>query len=542
MPTLLALDRVLSRKTSEKLGRYELLGRLGAGGMAEVFVARCGDLPGMQSLLAVKRILPHLADDDRFVALFRREAQISLRLRHRAIARVVEVGRVDAAWFLAMELVAGESLSHLLRAEREQGGVVDPRLVAWVGAEIASALHHAHALTDGTAPMEVIHRDVSPQNLLLGFDGAAKLIDFGVARCVHFSDATRTGTVRGKLAYSSPEQLMGRAIDGRSDLFSLAIVLHEWLAGAPLFGRDSDAATVQAVQTAPLPPLLRAPRLGAVLARALERTPDRRYPDGESLAEALLNAVGGRPPSPERLVAEHLGAVFPDRKIRWQAITAGRDFDPGSLDLPKASGGVTVRGTPLLSQQSLVSGTEAASLAAASADVLSASPASGSGAVGAVILARRRVRRRWALALAATAGLASLLINWVRRDRGVTFRSVTPALSQARAVASPAVPAVASLTSAVIPARETAPVASPPASPPSSPPASPSSSPPASPPATGAGAQKKPRHAPARIARSDHRRHAQATPAPREVMAPVAAPVRRRIVDELERSPYTTSR
>jgi hypothetical protein len=399
-------------------GRYQLLGRLGAGGMAEVFVARCGELAGMQSLLAVKRILPHLADDEGFVSLFRREAQISLRLRHRAIARVFEVGRVGDSWFLAMELVAGESLAHLLRAEAEAGVAVDPRLVAWVGAEIASALHHAHALTDGISPLEVIHRDVSPQNLLLGFDGAAKLIDFGVARCARLSDATRTGTgtVRGKLAYASPEQLTARSLDGRSDLFSLAIVLHEWLTGASLFGRESDAATVQAVQSGLVPPLGRAPRLGAVLARALERAPERRYPDGESLAEALLDAVGGRPASPERLVADHLAALFPDRKRRWQAITVGRQVDGDraptamAMDPSLSMPGGTLRGTPASAPLAL--------------------PVSQSR-----ILVGRRARRRLALALAAVAGLASLLTHWVRRDHGTAFHAVTPALSKALAPA-----------------------------------------------------------------------------------------------------------
>ncbi|HXI56749.1 MAG TPA: hypothetical protein VNO55_11860, partial [Polyangia bacterium] len=314
-------------------------------------------------------------------------------------------------------------------------------------------------------------------------------------------------------------------------LFSLAIVLHEWLAGAPLFGRDSDAATVQAVQAAAVPPLPRAPRLGAVLARALERSPDGRYPDGESLAEALLTAVGGRPPSPERLVADHLGALFPDRKVRWQAITAGRDFDPGSLDLPKASSGATVRGTPLLTQQSLASGTEGASLTVSSVDGLAANRTPGNGPI---TLARRRVRRRWAMALAATAGLAGVLITWVRRDHGVGFRPVAPALSQARPVAVPAAVSLASVTPAPAPA--------PPPAPTPALPTPPGASASASSPPGRARAEKKPRHGPARIAHSDHRRHGPVAPAPSEVVAPVSAPVRRAVVDELERSPYTTSR
>jgi serine/threonine protein kinase len=400
MPTLLALDRLLTRHSSVTFGRYELLGRLGVGGMAEVFVARCGDFAEMRSLLAVKRILPHLADDEGFVALFRREAQISLRLRHRAIARVFEVGRVDTAWFLAMELVPGESLAHLRRAESELKIAVDPRLVAWVGAEIACALHHAHALTDGLVPLEVIHRDVSPQNLLLGFDGVPKLIDFGVARCARLSDTTRTGTVRGKLAYASPEQLGARPLDGRSDLFSLAIVLYEWLVRAPLFARDSDAATVQAVQTAPIPPVMCAPALGAVLARALERAPERRFPDGESFAQALLDAVGGRPPAPERLLEVHLAKIFPEHKQRWQTIVAGRDIDVTGFNRSRETAGGTVP-----SSRSVMDG--------------GAFP-------------RRRVRRRLILAFTAAAAVGSLLAGWARWDRPVAHHVLAPTFAPAR--------------------------------------------------------------------------------------------------------------
>jgi eukaryotic-like serine/threonine-protein kinase len=408
MPSVFALDRVLAGRAPDVFGRYELLGRLGAGGMAEVFVARCGDLPGMQSLVALKRILPHLADDEDFVSLFRREAQISLRLQHRAIARVFEVGRVDAAWFLAMELVPGEALAHLLRAERERAMGVDPRVAAWVGAEIALALQHAHALSDGTTSFEVVHRDVSPQNVLLGFDGMAKLIDFGVARCARLSDATRAGTVRGKLAYASPEQLESRPLDGRSDLFSLAAVLHEWLAGTPLFERDSDAATVRAVQAAVIPPLPRAPRLGAVLARALARDRALRFPDGEALAAALLDAVGGPPAAPDRLVAEHVAALFPDRKRRWQAITAGLDAGAVGGAVAHARGGETAPGTPLARE-------------------LPRRGASGT---------RRRTRR--GLAVAVVVGAASLVLGWARHDRAPASRLAAAAPPLSSSVPAPA--------------------------------------------------------------------------------------------------------
>ena len=440
MPTLLALDRVLTRPTNHALGRYQLLGRLGAGGMAEVFVARCGELDGMQSLVAVKRILPHLAEDERFVSLFRREAMISLRLRHRAIARVVEVGCADGAWFLAMELVPGESLAHLLLAERERDITADPQVVAWVGAEIASALHHAHTLREAGAPLPVIHRDVSPQNLLLGFDGAAKLIDFGVARCAQLSDATRSGTVRGKLAYASPEQLGARPLDGRSDLFSLAVVLHEWLAGRPLFACDHDAATLQSVLAAEIPPLPRAPRLGLVLARALARLPDRRYPDGEAFAEALLDAVGGRPPTPERLVAAHLRAVFPDREARWQAIVAGRD--PGDTRDGARIGGGTERSGSVREVPEALGSAPALALTPVSDPVNRADSRAGHSAES--TRRGRRRRRAAGFALAAGAGLVALVVGWVQRTPLSTATTVraAPVISEARAI-SPRLPAKA---------------------------------------------------------------------------------------------------
>ena len=297
-----------------------------------------------------------------------------------------------------MELVPGESLAHLLLAERERGVAVDPRVVAWVGAEIASALHCAHTLNESGTPLPVIHRDVSPQNLLLGFDGAAKLIDFGVARCAQLSDATRSGTVRGKLAYASPEQLGARPLDGRSHLFSLAVVLHEWLAGRPLFSCDNDAATLQSVLAAEIPPLPRAPRLGLVLARALARLPERRYPDGEAFAEALLDAVGGRPPAPERLVAAHLHALFPDREARWQAIVTGRVANDLS-DGARVGGGTEPSGSVFGGSDHRLGRT-----------------------TGSAQLHGRG--RAAAVALAATAGFVALVVGWVHRTPVSTARTV----------------------------------------------------------------------------------------------------------------------
>jgi len=309
--------------------------------------------------------------------------------------------------------------------------------------------------------------------------------------------------VRGKLAYSSPEQLGARPLDGRSDLFSLAVVLHEWIAGAPLFACDSDAATVQAVQAANIPPLSRAPRLGAVLARALSRDPARRFADGEAFADALLEAAGGRPAAPERLVGAHVRALFPDRERRWQAIVGGRPLvaSPPGQDAGEVGGGrVAGQGGTVASASAFAAATSSATLSA------SASATFGTGT-----LAKRR-RRRIALSLAAAAGLASLIVGFVRRDPLSSPARVgaVPAVSEARAtVVAPDV-AVGSLAARPSPAS------------PASPPAATTVA------TSGKGALGARASLTSRGGQRRRVHHATAS----------AAGARRAIVDELEPSPY----
>jgi hypothetical protein len=218
---------------------------------------------------------------------------------------------------------------------------------------------------------------------------------------VRLSDATRTRTVRGKLSYSSPEQLGARTLDGRSDLFSLAVVLHEWLNGTPLFKRDSEAATIQAVLEAPVRPSSTAPRLSAVLARALERSPDRRYADGEAMADALLEAVGGRPASPERLLAAHLAARFPERKKRWESIIAGGEINLANVEVAMQSRSETVRSTPTTSSLTLPSA------AASTRQLLSGDKRSRTAG---------RTRRQSLGAFAGMVGLGGLLVGALTRQ------------------------------------------------------------------------------------------------------------------------------
>jgi serine/threonine-protein kinase len=243
-----------------KLGAYELRERIGFGGMGEVFLT---DRPGV----VVKRLLPHLAEDPEFISLFLDEARVAARLHHRNIVQIFELGESSGAWFLAMEHVDGPDLRRL--------GEVPPEKAVDIAAQIALGLDHAHKARDAQGRLlKVVHRDVSPHNVLLAKDGTAKLIDFGVARAAG----------GGKVAYMSPEQADGGDVDARSDQFSLGVVLWELLAGRRLFDAEDEAATLQRVLECNVP---EPPAHASVVLRALEKNPERRYHDCAAFAEAL---------------------------------------------------------------------------------------------------------------------------------------------------------------------------------------------------------------------------------------------------------------
>jgi eukaryotic-like serine/threonine-protein kinase len=287
----LLLDRVATVDKPEAFGNYRLLGRLASGGMAEVFVARFGAKEKWHNVVALKRILPHIAQDEGFVSLFQREAQISLRLAHPGIIRVFEVGEVEGRWFMAMELVQGEPLSRVLNAVAGRGLPVP--IACHIIADVAEALHYIHTLQDehGT-DLQIVHRDISPQNILVGFDGNAEIIDFGIARAEEFGNLTRTGTMREKVGYFSPEQAEGAQLDGRSDVFALAAVLYECLTGEGLFLRDSEVATIRALMNLHVPVLAGVgPQLNAALKKALAVRPKDRFANALEFARALRTTV-----------------------------------------------------------------------------------------------------------------------------------------------------------------------------------------------------------------------------------------------------------
>lgn len=279
--------------TPRRLGAYELGERLGAGGMAEVFVARFSGARGFQKKVAVKCILSHLASDARFVAMFSDEARIVASLAHPNIVQVVDFGEQDGVPFMAMEFVDGISCARLVRALAARGEAVPLAAALYIAQEVLRALAYAHEATDDVGrPLGIVHRDVSPGNLLLGRAGEVKLTDFGILRSSSVDRRTYPGELKGKLGYMSPEQVAGREVDARSDLFSLGVVLAELVLLRPLFPGRTELEILTRIHHGDLAVLDRyAPALPGelvvLLRRLLERDPRARFASAREALGAL---------------------------------------------------------------------------------------------------------------------------------------------------------------------------------------------------------------------------------------------------------------
>lgn len=284
----------------QAFGRYEALLRLAAGGMGQVLVARVQSERGVRRLVALKTILAHLTDNELFLKMFVREAEIASRLHHPNVVPVLELGRTDDEHFLVMEYFPSVPLNAVLRESLKQQKPMPPDVAAAIVADAAGGLHAAHELTDDDGNLlHLVHRDATPSNLLVGADGSVKVTDFGVAKATgaNFENMTVSGDLRGKIGYLSPEQVTGEMIDRRSDVFTLGIVLWECLAGRRLFGRkDSEVAAIRALMDEHIPDVRElAPActdsLARIVARALERDRNRRYQSAAELRQALTTQL-----------------------------------------------------------------------------------------------------------------------------------------------------------------------------------------------------------------------------------------------------------
>jgi TonB family protein len=335
----------------DRFGQYEILERIAAGGMAELYKAKRTGVEGFQKIVAIKKILPHLADDEDFVTMFADEAKLAAQLNHPNIIHIYDLGKIQAGgYFIAMEYVDGRDLRAIQQSGRELNIPLPVPLAVYVASRVASALDYAHRRRDAEgSDLHIVHRDVSPQNILISYEGDIKLCDFGIAKAASKASKTQSGALKGKIQYMSPEQAWGRPIDRRSDLFSLGVVLHELLTGERLFQGDTDMNVLEKVRNAQAPPPSRSnpevPRnLDAVVLKALAREPDERYANASDLLRDLDSVLYSYTPAPgsadvaiylHRLQAEEEAVA--DAKAR-EAAQAADEAEPAAARKRKSKG------------------------------------------------------------------------------------------------------------------------------------------------------------------------------------------------------------
>lgn len=335
--------------TGRRLGRYEVLTVLASGGMATVYVARAQGVAGFERLVAVKVLHPHLAHDQDFISMFLDEARLAARIRHPNVVGTLDISDTQGeGFFLVMEYVEGDHFGALLRQAAMGGERLPVAVVARIVMDALSGLSAAHRLEGANgAPLEIVHRDVSPHNILVGHDGAARITDFGVAKAQVRLSSTRDGQFKGKLSYMAPEQAASGVADQRSDLFSMGIVLWEGLTGRRLFRGENNAEVLNKILNPQVPPPSafdeELAAFDAVTAKALAREPDDRYQSADEFLEAIEEAAaqaGGvaTPRGVGREVERWLGdkVAIEREAIRSSTDALGRsDLIPGILPRPE---------------------------------------------------------------------------------------------------------------------------------------------------------------------------------------------------------------
>jgi serine/threonine-protein kinase len=328
---------------SKRLGRYRLIAEIGHGGMAEVYLALLeGDL-GFNKLLVLKKIRPELAEDPEMMGMFLDEARLSARLHHPNVVETHEVAQEDGHTFMAMEYLEGQSLHRILHRLRRGGGL-PPALHLQILADVLAGLHHAHELCDwDETPLGVVHRDVTPQNVFITYDGRVKVVDFGIAKVKGASSETRAGVVKGKVAYMAPEQARGEAVDRRTDIFATGVMLWEAATGSRPFRGLSDVEILHRLIHGEMPSARAAnpaipEALEAIVNKATAPSRADRYSTAAELRAAIegyLETLTERPPARElgRLVAQHFAEDRARLKQRMEAEL--RENPAGSSSVPR---------------------------------------------------------------------------------------------------------------------------------------------------------------------------------------------------------------
>lgn len=278
----------------EQFGKYILLERVAAGGMAEVYLSKSTGAVGVNKFVAIKRILPQYSDHQEFIEMFKEEAKIAVNLNHGNVVSIYDFGVERSQFFLVMEYVEGKNLRQILNELKKSNTQFVTEQIVYMMKEVAAGLDHAHRCIDGATgkPLNIVHRDMSPQNIMVSFEGEVKIIDFGIAKAETQLEATKAGTLKGKYGYMSPEQADGQPIDPRTDIFSLGIVLWELLANDRLFTSNSEAAILRKIRECQVPSIRKInpsvpPELERIVNKALAKDKGLRYQTASSLHRDL---------------------------------------------------------------------------------------------------------------------------------------------------------------------------------------------------------------------------------------------------------------
>ncbi len=326
----------------KRLGKYEILALLALGGTAEIYLARIGGAAGFEKYVVVKCLHDHLADDADFVKMFLDEARMAAMLDHSNIVQTFELGEYQNRYYMVMEFLAGLSLAMVVRraAERLQGGLLPMPLVLNIAAQACAGLHYAHERTANGKPLNMVHRDISPQNLVISFEGVVKVVDFGIARAELRETKTKAGTIKGKFAYMSPEQCIAANVDRRTDVFALGVIVHELLVGRRLFKRNSPYETYQAVIECAVQPPSRLnnqldPAIDPIVMKALAKDKEQRYPTAEAFGDAMLGYLhhrgkGSGGNEVGRFFEQQFADELTEHAERMRELIAGRDMSTDS--------------------------------------------------------------------------------------------------------------------------------------------------------------------------------------------------------------------
>jgi len=342
----------------ERFGQYIFLEKVGSGGMAELFKAKKIGIEGFERVLAIKRILPHLSSDEEFIDMFIAEAKLVARLSHKNIAQVYDFGKIGQDYFIAMEYIRGKDLRGIFKRCEENNIKLPVAIAVFIAKEVSSALSYAHRQKDSMGRnLNIIHRDVSPQNILVSYEGEVKVVDFGIAKAGTHSKTT-TGVLKGKLSYMSPEQAWGKPIDHRSDIFSLGIVLYEMLTGERLFKGDTELNTLERVREAKVesfPSSINADlpsELDVKVLKALSKEVTERYQDAAGmeadLGDTLFNLLS---PDPALSLKQFMHDLFQteieaEHKSEIQEETISIQFSHEAMAEEMKSHGVETIKTP----------------------------------------------------------------------------------------------------------------------------------------------------------------------------------------------------